>query len=409
MTDPTGRTFVSYRRSRLAEIELLVLALHDHGVPTWQDVTDLDAEPTPEELRRVLRDPHTASAILWITPDVEDSAVIRKIEVPEMIARKKKGDGFFVQPVAAGGLDYGEAADKADRYLGVENLKRWNLEKAEGDPIEAAEAARVAELVLRRRIKEIDRALAPGEPLRISINTRVKAPSAVGMALSLDWIGRFDGRLASPGSWDDRLLPALNTAAATIRELAPGRPVVAEGRCSLPAAMALGAAFIAPAGPELRWLQRKFGREDQLWSLSESREKARLEIAPVEGDVLSQDVAVLVSINHDVAEALKVSEDQLPNFRGYVCVAGSGGEEADLKTPGQAVDAACRTVEAIKKAKREWRDVRRVHVFMAAPTGFAVMFGQLINGLGPVQTYEHLQEDAIGVYRRAALLHPGGL
>jgi hypothetical protein len=85
---------------------------------------------------------------------------------------------------------------------------------------------------------------------------------------------------------------------------------------------------------------------------------------------------------------------------------GPGGGEADLLNAGQAVDAVHRTVEEIKRMQREWRNVRRLHVFMSAPAGFAVMFGQLINGLGPVQTYEHLQQDAIGIYRRAALLHP---
>ncbi len=88
---------------------------------------------------------------------------------------------------------------------------------------------------------------------------------------------------------------------------------------------------------------------------------------------------------------------------------GPGGGEADFLNAGQAVDAVHRTVEEIKRVQREWRNVRRVHVFMSAPAGFAAMFGQLINGLGPVQTYEHLQQDAIGIYRRAALLHPSSV
>ncbi|MDP9475219.1 MAG: SAVED domain-containing protein [Actinomycetota bacterium] len=407
ITDPTGKTFISYRRRHLTEIERLVLALHDHGVPTWQDVTDLNAEPTPDELRRVLADSGTAGAMLWITPDVEDSPIILKIEVPGMLARKKKGDGFFVQPVAAGGLDYGEAAEKVDRHLGVESLQRWNLEKAEGDPIEAAEAARIADLVLRRRIKEINRALPPGEPLQLRIHTRGKAPFVPGVALNLDWAGRFEGRLAGPEAWDDRLLPAVRTVAATVRELASERPIEAEGLCSLPAAMALGAAFLAPSGPELRWRQRKPGREDQEWSLSVAKQDSGIETDLVENDASSEDVAVLISINRDVEEAVKESADQVPNFRGYVLVRGPNGEDVDLETPQQAVDAAYRTVEAIKRANRKWRGIRRLHLFMAAPAGFAVMFGQLVNGLGPVQTYEHLPQDAIGVYRRAALLHPG--
>jgi hypothetical protein len=93
VTDLTGRCFVSYRRSRSEETRHLVLALHDLGLPTWQDITNLDAEPTAEELRAVLRDPTTASALVRITPDVEGSDIIRKAELPEIVGRKRANDG----------------------------------------------------------------------------------------------------------------------------------------------------------------------------------------------------------------------------------------------------------------------------------------------------------------------------
>jgi hypothetical protein len=64
-------------------------------------------------------------------------------------------------------------------------------------------------------------------------------------------------------------------------------------------------------------------------------------------------------------------------------------------------------VAAIKAARTRWRDIRRIHLFIAGPAGFAVLVGQLLHGLGPVQTYEHIPDDAIGNYVPAALLHPG--
>ena len=73
MTKPTGVSFISYRRSRLDEAELLINAQHDHGIPTWQDITDLPTGPTVPGLRKVLADPNTANALLWVTPDVADS------------------------------------------------------------------------------------------------------------------------------------------------------------------------------------------------------------------------------------------------------------------------------------------------------------------------------------------------
>lgn len=117
MTDPTGRSFLSYRRARAAEAALLIEAQQDHGIPTWQDVRDLGPEPTEDGLRRILDDPSTANAVLLITPEVEKSAIIRNVEVPKIIKRAEAGNGFFVLPLAAGGLDYKGAAEAASNHL----------------------------------------------------------------------------------------------------------------------------------------------------------------------------------------------------------------------------------------------------------------------------------------------------
>ncbi len=411
MTDPAARCFVSYRRvpRREDEASMLIEALHDVGVPTWQDITNLDAEPAVEEIRKVLRDhDEVASALMWLSPEVADSSVIRKVEAPEIVKRHEADDGFYVQPVASGGLDYGAAGDVASRHLGVRDLTAWNMEKADGDPIDRAEAARIAELVMRRRIQEVVKRLASDDPVRVCLQTREAPPAHSGVALTLDWRHRFDGRMAPTEAWDERLLPAVGVMAASIRELAPGRAVVGSGLCSLPAALAFGAAFLAPTGVDLRWMQRRAGHDDQTWSLAVSRENAPISIDTVEADTASEDMAVLVSLNQDVEEALRESAaDEVPAFRGFVRVRGDNGVATHLATPGQANDAARRTIEEIHAARREWKDIRRIHFFIAGPTGLAVLLGQMLNGLGPVQSYEHVPDDALGTYRRAALLHPG--
>ncbi|HTA98154.1 MAG TPA: SAVED domain-containing protein [Solirubrobacteraceae bacterium] len=407
MPDLTGRCFLSYRRTRSEEAKLLILALHDVGVPTWQDISDLGAEPTVEALRRVIGDAATACALTWITPDVEDSDIIRKVEFPAIIERKRADKGFFVQPVAADGLDYAEAGEIASRHLGIENLGAWNIARAASSPIDEAGAAEIAELVLRERVKAIAGALADGDALRLCLHTRERAPRTTGVALAIDWSGRFDGRCASAAAWRDLLLPAVGLVAATVRELAPGAHVEAEGRCALPAALALGGAFLAPSGPELRWRQRRAGVPDEVWSLAAERENAQVEIDTREVIASSEDIAVLVSINHDAEEALRESRGEVPEFRGYVWLRGTEGAQVTLRSPGEAVDAAMRLVDAIKAARTRWRDIRRIHLFIAGPVGFAVLVGQLLNGLGPIQTYEHVPNDAIGHYKRAALLHPG--
>lgn len=104
MTDPTGRSFLSYRRTRLGEAELLIAAQHDLGIPTWQDIENLEEDPTERQLRDILADSCTANGILWITPDLPESPTIRRVEIPGLLARLKARDVFFTVAVAAGGL-----------------------------------------------------------------------------------------------------------------------------------------------------------------------------------------------------------------------------------------------------------------------------------------------------------------
>ena len=70
-----------------------------------------------------MSDPDIANAILWLTPEVQDSEMIRRVEAPLIIKRYRKQDGFFVIPVAAGGLTYDLAADVVGEFIGIEDLR----------------------------------------------------------------------------------------------------------------------------------------------------------------------------------------------------------------------------------------------------------------------------------------------
>ncbi|MGH9427948.1 MAG: hypothetical protein ACRD2L_16815, partial [Terriglobia bacterium] len=209
MTDPTGRSFLSYRRSHSNEAALLIAAQHDRGIPTWQDIHNLDEKPLGPELRQVLNDPEIANAVLWITPDFPDSTVIQRIEAPVIFDRARKQASFFVIPFLAGGLDYDKAKDAIDPVYSQEDLSLWSVRKVNGNPIDYAEAAQITNLVLHRRLGEIHKYLPKGEPLRMELNTVKRLAWESSKALLLDWKDRFDGRLAKPGAWEQFLLPAL--------------------------------------------------------------------------------------------------------------------------------------------------------------------------------------------------------
>jgi len=406
MTDAAGRSFLSYRRSRVAEARLLIEAQHDIGIPTWQDIADLDEEHTDSKLREVLADPTIANAVAWLTPDVASSTMITKTELPGIVRRIDRKDEFFLIPVAAGGLAYGDVTHVVGTYLGTHDLGQWNVRKVKADPIGEDDAAVVAGYVLKRRVDAVHTQLAAGQPIRLGLYTRKRPPFTPGIALSLDWTHRFTGREALPGAWSGRLFPALEAVAQACERWAPGRRIVAEGLCSLSAALALGTAFLATRRLEIEWAQFHSARGIQHWSLDANRESSGFVGKVESANVGADDLAVLVSVASDVRPAFGASRPSLPRFRGLVVIERPGPYPHDVETPGQALDLARVVIETLKKARDDLQPRGSIHLFLSVPVGVAMMIGQLLNTVGTVQTYEHLTPDAVGIYRPAAALAP---
>ena len=122
-------------------------------------------------------------------------------------------------------------------------------------------------------------------------------------------------------------------------------------------------------------------------------------------ETLGNDLAVMVSVNSDVTGALAASKHQLPLFRAYVHVKRQrNSTKTVIETPEQARHLADLVIEAARNARTDYDITGSVHLFMAVPAGLAMLIGQLLNTLGMVQTYEHIQEGATGRYEAAAPL-----
>ena len=407
MTDATGRSFLSYRRSRDEEAALLIAAQHDHGIPTWQDVPDLAPVPTEDELRRILRDPFTANAVAFITPEVETSSVIRKVEIPLMIKRQEEGDGFFVLPVAAGGLDYEGAARVSDGHLTAATLREWNMQRIDAPKLSAEDAVRIARLVLVERVKALHRQLPPEAPVRLGLHTRGAPAIEAGVGLTLDWSARFTDKQADAAIWQNILLPALASVAAALKRHAPDRRGEAFGFPTMAAAVALGCAFLDPSGRPLTWRQSfPAGGPVQDWSLAAPREPSGFaaRISGVNAD--GHDVAVLLSIADNVESLFAAYQRNLPPLRARVHVCRPNPAPHRLASPGEAADVASTLSEALRRVRHEYGEPRTIHLFLAAPVGVAVMVGQLLNTFGTVQTYDQVYGDDGTAYVPAARLTP---
>ena len=409
MTDPTGHSFLSYRRIRGNEAERIIAAQRERGIPTWRDFDNMNTEPAEDELRRILRAKNTANVILWITPEIAESGMITKVEAPLAFERHRRKDGFFIVPVAAGGTDYADAAAAIGPNAGLVNLKDWNIIKLESNPADDTEIAKVANAVLKQRLQSIDYRLQPDEPLLMSLHTRQAPAPRAGTALNIDWRHRFGGiqqREASTLDWQNTLLPALSDVRQAIQQALPGRNILANGLLSLPAATALGSCFMTTAGLSIAWEQRIPNQSAQIWSLKEEPEESGFDTEIWAGPMDAPDLAVMVSVNNDVTNTIAASFPADRRFRAYVHIKRSdSAQSAMLSSPGQALDVAHKTIIATRNARGTYDVNGNVHLFTAVPAGLAMLIGQLSNTLGPIQTYEHIPANATGYYSPAALLN----
>ena len=393
LTNPAGRVFVSYRRTRAAEVAGLLQAMHDRGVPTWLDTRNLAAEPTGDELRRVLADPATAAAILYLTPEVADSPTVREVEAPSIMQRHARDDGFWVQPVAAGGLDYTGAADVLAGKIGTEDLSRWNIHRVVGNPAIIDDVVAIARRCLARRLQAIHASLPAGEPVVVRLHARGTPAPMPGDHLALDWTERFPNGAATAASWDALCL-AISDVATAIRTHCPGRDVVATGTPGMPAAVLLGSAFPTRDAGQLSWRQRQphGGHPDQPWKIADAPGPEVAEAAGWKAKMSAHDLsanacAVLVNVSDDATGAFGASRGDLPKWRAIVNV---GGPAVGGTLGAEEVASLVRlTVRAVRDARTELGPFVSIHLFLAAPAGYAVMLGTLLATLPPVTTYEY--------------------
>jgi hypothetical protein len=405
-TDPTGRSFLSYRRIRNKEAALLIAAQHEHGIPTWQDIQDLGTVPTEDQIRRILDDPSTASAVLLITPEVEESAIIRGVEIPRIIKRSEASDGFFVVPVAVGVSDYEEAGKVTSNHLSAQILSDWNIERIPSKVLSTSDAITIANRILIQRMQAIHTSLTDGLPIQVGFFVRYSPGFLTGNALTLDWSERFIGKETPQSVWNQELLPALSCICNAIRKYAPGREIIAFGSPTLSAAIAFGCQFTSNSGLRASWRQVTRGQPDQLWNLDAKRIKTGFQCRNFSKKIDASDFAVLVSVEDDVEPPFAQTQPALPPLRAMCHIRKEGEIPYHIESPGEALDIATTVQEAMRSLRREYGRVNTVHLFAAVPAGLAMLIGQLLNTFPAVQTYEYVPDGGKEVYRPAALLRP---
>lgn len=409
MADPRGLVFISYRRKRLQETTALVHALHDRGVPTWRDVDDLSNEPTEATIRSVLNDDMTSGAILWLTPDVEDSAIIKDVEVPEAVRRYRRDSDFWLVIILADGLDYVGLTSLFADTLGVEDLSTWNLTKVSAPWASITDVSEIANTALKQRIDRIS-AEVPSPPIA-EVTVHAKGTNTVrsGEGLAIDWTRHFRSGVPNSQAWTVMSEAARNVAAALKQRTPRVTEIQFSGTPSVPVAMLLGSTYSGRDGRSLAWLQRQpDGHTMTPWKLADTNDALIAERCgwkaspPIYRVTSAHALAVCINISDNVSEAFARSRSSSPVWHAVLEIGSPAGRNTRAKplTPEEAASLVHLTIDAIRSTRAQVVGIDSLHFFIAGPAGFAFLLGTSIATLPTITTYEY--DTATSLYAPAA-------
>lgn len=234
--------------------------------------------------------------------------------------------------------------------------------------------------------KEIDalnlQKAPPRATLRVWEIERGRLPGSSTM--QLNWSDLFPGadrrRISDQGAWDRRMGPDLANAAAEIRRRGY-REVLVEGAMRLPSWFAVGVHFPDVKGWRVSCVQR-----DDVWDSSAAAEFMNLKSLKRRPTPIEQgpDLAIGLSVTTSIAREVRqyVRGERLP-VKTYLDLQPAGGAGSDSLPDASA---ARRWAEAVRDAVRK-SGASRVHLFMAAPAGAAMLLGHFWNYMPETQLY----------------------
>ena len=218
-----------------------------------------------------------------------------------------------------------------------------------------------------------------------------RAPWSDAGQVRLDWVDLFAGdeprarrQLRDPENWNRRLRPELVAAAKALKATGNDR-VMVRGYMRLAPWFMCGVEL-----PDTRQHQVACKQKGQLWSSEIA--PAAFELADTvvdlsQGPDLAVGLSVTNAITADVVSYCK--QVNLPAAR-YVDLSPQGGVgPLSLPNAAAAVGWARAARDEIRAAVRDSR-ARRVHLFMSAPAGAALLLGHIWNRVGTTVVYEDL-------------------
>jgi hypothetical protein len=391
------RVFLSYSSEDKSEVDLFDRELRRRGVPLWRDRTNLlSGRPTKIEIERAAGE--AAGFVFYLTKNAAASEWVRETERDYALRNARLNQGFGLVPVFRD--DMKAVVAEMQRLAAGSDLAAYDLRGYNGYVVDrggslAAELARAADAVLESLMATHLAKARPGDRLHIGLATR-NGPGLSDFSLDLliDWTADYEPE----GSMPDAGLvgPALGSLAKILSRW-PGRAFEIILKCHLTMALAVGFTFRRTYGADLSVVdvvtkERWIGPPTPL-----PPAPGLLSILPEPGTIGSSGIVVAIGIS----QPLKRSIDAHVKSSGLVVGHKLFIEPASGASPNSLQGIAAETAHQMACAVRDaildsQRQVGKgeIHLFFAGPVPFAILLGQQLSSVGPVQTYEWLNSES---------------
>ena len=392
--DPRGPVFISYRQSDGSEIaETLAWALRAAGVPVWHDQTDLPPGDTERRLAEALAS-GLSGAILLVTPEIEQSKVIREVELPRLLDLEENSEFTLAVGSTIANQSNNERLDYSapDQLLALApgTIQRFNQSPATTIDDLTVLANAISRQRMERLRSDVDESSGF---LTLDVQTRVPP-----FATHLD--GDLVVRLRPPVDGERRPhvggLHDLHRFLGQLPQLvaiAGARAVRVRGGAHLSIACALGAALPTTLMGTIEVLDTR----DEVWALTGQVPAPAAErlCVPVTPQVYNFDYGpVLVYVDllpqrSDAAFETFPSRDRLLAGVVHLRCAYEG-----LLVPNQA-EAIVGELGAYIRALANTHHTTDVHLLLRCPYPIALLLGRTLNTLTVyLYEWEDSQEDS---------------
>jgi len=245
---------------------------------------------------------------------------------------------------------------------------------------------------IRRAVAEAG-LLARSGTLVLVVHAIDRQPTATPANVEIDLVDLYEGadsfsrvQLIDPANWNTKVAPAILSAARELEAYATRR-VHVTGSMRLPLWFAVGRAL-----PDVRGWILSLDQRTEEWSTAVTPEDVTPRVLAETNISAGSDLAVAVSITHDISEEVSyhIRECELPV--GTLLVLGSQAEPGNhTVTSASWATGWARSAREQARRAATVKGATHVHLYMAAPAALAMMLGHQWNLMPPTTIYEHLR------------------